>query len=247
MGFFGLFKKKVEPKPDVPAELIFQPAGAFEVASCPGQDALKHLWKLREAGRAGGFQVVLLGDEDDANGLAENRELSGTAPEEYLRLAMELDIKQWLQERREEYAEQMSLVRGDWPAEAPKAGSILAHLDILTMKPKEIACLAKIPTAHNWQVSAYIGMGGWNDCPDASVLTAFARRWHERYGAEVVSITHDVMEFTVSKPPTTREAATELANEQYLFCYDIVEQGVGTIPALAATLLNANYWYFWWD
>lgn len=90
-------------------------------------------------------------------------------------------------------------------------------------------------------------MGGWNDCPDSSVLTAFAKRWHASFGAEVVSITRDVMEFTVANPPTTREAASKLAMEQYIFCPDIVEQGVGDVVTLAATLQNSSYWYFWWD
>jgi hypothetical protein len=38
-----------------------------------------------------------------------------------------------------------------------------------------------------------------------------------------------------------------LAKEQYAYCADIVEQGVGTIEALAATLLNGHIWFFWWD
>ena len=63
----------------------------------------------------------------------------------------------------------------------------------------------------------------------------------------MVSITRDVIEFAVKNPPKTREAAMELAKEQYIFCNDIVDQGVGTVSALAATLLDSNYWYFWWD
>jgi hypothetical protein len=38
-----------------------------------------------------------------------------------------------------------------------------------------------------------------------------------------------------------------LAWEQYWYCLDIVDQGVGSVSALAATLLNSTYWYFWWD
>ena len=79
------------------------------------------------------------------------------------------------------------------------------------------------------------------------MLTAFGKRWHEQYGAEIVSITHDVMEFTVAKPPQTKGAALALAKEQFVFCPDIVHQGVGDVAALAATLLKSNYWYFWWD
>jgi hypothetical protein len=38
-----------------------------------------------------------------------------------------------------------------------------------------------------------------------------------------------------------------LAREQYLYCSDIVWQGVGSVSNLSKTLLNSNYWYFWWD
>jgi hypothetical protein len=27
----------------------------------------------------------------------------------------------------------------------------------------------------------------------------------------------------------------------------IVDQGVGDVSTLAATLINSKYWYFWWD
>jgi hypothetical protein len=41
--------------------------------------------------------------------------------------------------------------------------------------------------------------------------------------------------------------ALKLAQEQYGFCFDIVEQGVGTIENLAGGLTASNIWYFWWD
>jgi hypothetical protein len=253
MGFFDRFKKQEKPaeapqlagQPDAP--LAFESVGDFEVASCPGEYALKHLEQLRNAGRSAGFTAILLGSKDDADGLAENREFSKTSTEEYLRVAANVDVEEWLKKQVEADPECYQSEAGDWPSEAPDAGSISAHLEVLSRKPKKAAYLAKIPTPRNWETPAYIGMGGWNACPDAAVLTAFAKRWNERYGAEVVSITHDVMEFAVTKPPTTKEAALELAKEQYVFCSDIVDQGVGDVSALAAALLNSNYWYFWWD
>jgi hypothetical protein len=48
-------------------------------------------------------------------------------------------------------------------------------------------------------------------------------------------------------PPTTRPEALRLAKLQYHYCSDIVTQGVGTIDALAARLLNGYSWSFWWD
>ena len=55
------------------------------------------------------------------------------------------------------------------------------------------------------------------------------------------------MELEPARKPSTREEALILAQEQYWFCYDIVEQGVGTIENLAAGLMESSVWYFWWD
>ena len=249
MGFFDRFRKQDKPAETIPpdAPLVFQASGDFEIASCHGEYALQHLDQLRREGRTVGFSAILLGGEEDATGLAENRELSKTSTKEYLRLADEVKVEEWLKQRVEEDPECYQTEAGDWPSQAPESGSITAHADIVSKKPKPVVYLAKIPTPRNWEVPAYIGMGGWNACPDASVLTAFAARWHERYGAEVVSITRDTIEFVVKNPPTTKEAALELAREQYLFCSDIVDQGVGNVASLAATLLNSGYWFFWWD
>ena len=51
----------------------------------------------------------------------------------------------------------------------------------------------------------------------------------------------------VARPPQTKEEALELARQQYLFCNDIVDQGVGDVESLAKTLLYSPVWYFWWD
>jgi hypothetical protein len=71
--------------------------------------------------------------------------------------------------------------------------------------------------------------------------------WQERYGAEVVGVTHDVVEMLISRPPRTRAQALELAREQCLYCSDIVLQGTNTLDVLAASLLDGTTWFFWWD
>ncbi len=58
---------------------------------------------------------------------------------------------------------------------------------------------------------------------------------------------HDVIEVLVQRPPDTKEAAFKLAREQYLYCPDNVEQGAGSLHALAASLWRSPSWYFWWD
>jgi hypothetical protein len=38
-----------------------------------------------------------------------------------------------------------------------------------------------------------------------------------------------------------------VAREQYAYCPDIVDQGVGSIGELAAEHVCSPSWYFWWD
>jgi hypothetical protein len=254
MGFFDWFKNSNQRVPSedqavsaaLPA-LEWRGSDDFEVASCHGGDALKYLNQQRLEGKSNGFNVILLGGEVDYNSLAENKSFSKSPVSELLQRVPKIDVEDWLSKRVEEDSEAYQANLGEWPATPPDAGGVSAHLEVLSRKPKSVVYLAKLPTGRNWEAPVYIGMGGWNACPDAVVLSAFAKRWEELYGAQIVSITRDVMEFIVTRPPTTRDAALALAKEQYLFCNDIVDQGVGDISALAATLLNAKYWYFWWD
>jgi len=76
---------------------------------------------------------------------------------------------------------------------------------------------------------------------------AVLRYWNGTYGAELVGASNDVLELRVARRPSSKEEALRLAQEQFWFCYDIVDQGVGTIENLAATLFVSDIWYFWWD
>ena len=104
-----------------------------------------------------------------------------------------------------------------------------------------------IPTPEPWQTPAFTAFGEWNDCPPSHVHVAMHKRWHERFGSDIVTIAGDVVECTVARPPTTREEALALATEQYAYCMDIVEQGFQSIEALAASLMKSAVWSFWWD
>ena len=55
------------------------------------------------------------------------------------------------------------------------------------------------------------------------------------------------MNIRVERRPGTRDEALNLAREQYAYCNDIVDQGVGTLSTLAAELTAHDWWYFWWD
>ncbi|WP_195930347.1 DUF4253 domain-containing protein [Hyphomicrobium album] len=137
--------------------------------------------------------------------------------------------------------------RGPWPHDVEANTDVLSLRDVLTRKPYTDLYIALLPASEPWHAGAHTKFGGWNECPEPEVQVAFARRWFERHGAVPVATSGDVLEFTVARPISDREAALEMAMEQYLFCEDIVEQGTGTVDVLAAYLLNATVWYFWWD
>lgn len=106
--------------------------------------------------------------------------------------------------------------------------------------------LAEIPVERPWEVFAYLPFGGWNECPASDEQIIAAKYWYEKYGAVPAVMTADILEYDLPAP-VSRGSAMGLAMEQYAFCCDIVDQGVGTVGALADTLAKSSKWYFWWD
>jgi hypothetical protein len=62
-----------------------------------------------------------------------------------------------------------------------------------------------------------------------------------------VAFAGDVVEYRVARPVGAQEQAMELALEQFAYCPDIVLQGTETLERLAAEILGARRWFFWWD
>jgi hypothetical protein len=104
-----------------------------------------------------------------------------------------------------------------------------------------------VPTDDWTTVPAHLRWGGWNACPAPEYHIAALRAWRDRFGAELVGLAFDTMNLRVARRPQTRPEALDIAREQYLYCSDIVDQGVGTLSALAATLMASDWWFFWWD
>lgn len=136
---------------------------------------------------------------------------------------------------------------GRWPLFAPRAAKLTVASDILTSKPYEKVYIAIIPTEDWTEIPAYLRWGGWNDNPPSEYHVAALRSWRDRYGAELVGLSHDVMNIRVTTKPKTKPESIALAKEHYDYCYDIVEQGTGDLSTLAATLKAHKWWYFWWD
>lgn len=109
--------------------------------------------------------------------------------------------------------------------------------------------LFEIPVKNPWEVIAWLPMGGWNECPEASEMMEVCRYWHEQYGAVVAAVSHDTLELVVEKPVSDEEQAWKLAKEHYAFCPDRVDQGTetGTIGEVADCISMSTVWFFWWD
>jgi hypothetical protein len=109
--------------------------------------------------------------------------------------------------------------------------------------------LFEIPVKNPWEVIAWMPMGGWNECPEASDMMAVCRYWYEEYGAVPAAFSHDEVEFLLEKPIEDEEMAWKLAKEHYAFCPDRVDQGTrnGTIGEVADSIRMSEVWYFWWD
>lgn len=209
-----------------------------------------------------------------AGRLADNAPWRDADYQEYMQLSAELTAKgvgreRQVQELDELEARQDSVPRdqaeaivaaldawtGDWPSDADIPAS--SHLDDpfvsyvgSKLDPDGSAplfYLGLVPTPLSWQVPAFLKIGNWNEYPQVQEHVALHKYWHEKYGAEVVTITHDIIEMQVARPPLDREGALHLATEQFSYCADIVAQGTNTISELAAGLLGANVWFFWWD
>ena len=139
--------------------------------------------------------------------------------------------------------------RGPWPANPEPNHHISAHIDILTGKFHQEVAIGKVevPVTESWRSLAELGFGGFNECPPPEVHVALARVWAEKYGAVLTSMTFDTIEFAIERPIMQKDEAIEMAKLQYAYCPDIVDQGTGTIDELAAVLIGATVWYFWWD
>jgi len=213
----------------------------------PGKDAEVTWRKLRQSSPGLGYWPVIFGEPKNLERVCE---IFGTAdaedPGETLRLASEADVQKFFQGRAQEFSGEGC--HGDWPKNVEGMPHFTIPRKILEPgKFHERVVIGLVPAGHSWEVPAVLSFGGWNDCPYSRDQVIALRYWNEIYGAELVGLTGDVMELETARRPSTKEEALKLAHEQYWFCYDIVEQGVGTIENLAGGLTASNIWYFWWD
>jgi hypothetical protein len=115
------------------------------------------------------------------------------------------------------------------------------------LKPETLVSIILVPVKHAWEVPARLAFGGWNECPMPDEQCTVLREWEKTFGAVPFALTSDVLELMATRLPVSKEEALALAKDQYIYCSDIVDQGIGSEEALAESLLESKLWFFWWD
>lgn len=250
----GLFSKKPSENAQKIIDFLGCPCEYYPAGKSP--EFIRSAYEEAYAKRVIGAYTPLLIVVDDVliDTLENQRDemRTGETPEVFRqRILSEAisDAGKWFTERLTEMREMSGEYWQQITQESGESGSgmnkLSGFVDFSTKKSMELI-LAKIPTEKPWEVFAWLPFGGWNECPDSSVMITVGKYWYERFHSIPAVVTHDVLEF-VAAPVKDKGAAVGLALEQYAFCSDIVDQGVQTIEVLADTLSKSSVWYFWWD
>ena len=228
----------------------------------------KAYFEAQERGRKEGFTPMLVTvdetmwecfifNSDEGNNEPDLYSFNLEQVEQYRKetLAQEIESgKKMLQDRMSEYGEGAGEFDMEWDEDFMEemedmedaANNCFMGYQDYSSRNTQPLILAEIPVKNPWEVFAYLPFGGWNECPDTPELMAVTKYWFELYGAVPAVMTHDVLEFALPAP-VDQDAAPQLASEQYAFCPDIVDQGMGSVGMLTRMLSNSSVWYFWWD
>ncbi|MBZ4189615.1 DUF4253 domain-containing protein [Niabella beijingensis] len=75
-------------------------------------------------------------------------------------------------------------------------------------------------------------------------LLAIIKGLDKKYQLELIGASGDYCEFIIHRPPVDWN---QLAKEVYRVCPDVVDQGEGSVEALAKQLKQHRRLEFWWD
>lgn len=216
--------------------------GPFRSVAVRGVNALRWVEAQRRRFAAGnGAYPFLIGDDEDLRQLLAMIAPPADGGRAVLDAAANVDAAAWLKQRT-------SRRKLAWPREGPGPHPTpLLQFHAVTQRLKPVQHVGLIDLSDPCELFARLGWGNWNDCPAPAVHVALHRAWRDRFGAEPVAVSSDIIECTVARPTADRDAALLLAREHAGYASDIVEQGTGTVARLGSSLLVAPYWYFWWD
>jgi hypothetical protein len=231
----------------------------YERVTVPGEHALAEWERLTGTGR--GWPVVIGGDQD-LDRIAEQFSLDDPvvagarfpgmrlrSPAHILaasdRIRFPQDLRKWSGAYQ---PEDLRAPLGEWPTKVEGGDPGLSvSLDLVSGKFHDRVHILLLPIKNSWEAPAYLRWGGWNACPPPEYHIAALRDWHNQFGADLIGINGDTMNVRTQTRPKDREQSLALARDLYGYCPDIVDQGVGSIAALAAGMMASDWWYLWWD
>jgi hypothetical protein len=108
--------------------------------------------------------------------------------------------------------------------------------------------LGLVPAARPADVPYAIGWLGATNYFDAGYITAVARSWEDRFGAQLMAMGFDYVAFAVAAPPQTLREAERVAAEHLALCPDELLQGdYDNFVAYSDSLIGQPWWSCWWD
>jgi hypothetical protein len=169
------------------------------------------------------------------------------------------DWVSWSDEDDPETAERRGPYGPAWPGLAPPERTPLTPaeqqhaLDVVLPRIRQahrdtpVARIGLVPAGRPADVLAVIGWDRLVPRGESLLpLTAVLRSWEDRFGARLIDVGLENLRLFVERPPRTLQAAQRLAAEQAVIADDCID-GARNIPDIAARLVNAPIWTFWWD
>jgi len=149
--------------------------------------------------------------------------------------------------------------RQPFPGLAPPADGRLSQAErdaaLASLQPARIGLVparrpADVPATVGWSV---FGTDGPSEFPvhcsaNAVWVGSVLRSFEDRFGATLLKLGPSAeLRLLVERPPRTLEHAARLAAEHSVFCDECAGQGLREVADIAAALVGAPIWTFWWD
>ena len=118
------------------------------------------------------------------------------------------------------------------------------YKDILSSQTNVEVLSANFDVEHSYEI---IGLfqwywGGWNSNPNADAIQAIAKKWYEKFDAELIRISHDTLSFKCRK--LSENEAQILQQEINNLSAEIIDCSSGD---LLDHLMEKKRFTLWWD
>jgi hypothetical protein len=147
-----------------------------------------------------------------------------------------------------------------FPGLAPPAGDGLSQAErdaaLASLEPARVGLVparrpADVPATVGWAVFGADGpseFGPVQWSANAVWVGSVLRSFEDRFGATLLKLGPGAeLRLLAERPPRTLEHATRIAAEHSVFCDECAGQGLREVPDIAAALVGAPIWTFWWD